>query len=120
MISRLSGLHPRALCDARSFRKCEKGRRPSVVAIRAVAATRGQIAPHRPSPSAFDPFSPAAVYIGKAVGETIALQLMGPLRIYSSCPHLWPNKPYLISCAEEYLLHKYAVRHGEKPRANTK
>ena len=106
-----------------------------------------------PKRTAFDPYSPSVVYIGKAIGETIFSRChkhcaaLLDERLSSGLPSMRPGKnfkayraviggslhnlyvipgfmssdePYLISCAEEYLLHKYLQRHGQRPRANTK
>ena len=44
-----------------------------------------------------------------------------PLNLWIIPGIMSTNEPYLVSCAEEYLLHKYAQYHGgELPRANTK
>jgi hypothetical protein len=102
---------------------------------------------HEGIPTTFDPYSPSVVYIGKAIGETIFSRCRKHRAAISADPNVRPGKrfqayctatkgsfhnlyvvpgfmdsrkPYLISCAEEYLLHRYATRRGEKPRANTK
>ena len=102
---------------------------------------------HEGCPKAFDPYSAAVVYIGKAIGETIFSRCRKHRAAISADPNMRPGKnfrsyraaidssaqklfvvpafmdvtkPYLISCAEEYLLHTYAARNGGKPRANTR
>ena len=102
----------------------------------------------KPRILAFDPYAGSVFYIGKAISETVfsrctkhcAALLGNPnmrpgknFRLYrdtifTSLQNLWvipglmdSEEPYLISCAEEYLLHKYAQRNGGVgPRANTK
>jgi hypothetical protein len=95
----------------------------------------------------FDPYSPGVIYIGKAIGETIFSRCCKHRAALRGDPNMRPGKnfrtycsdvpgaienlyvvpgfmdaesPYLISCAEELLLYRYAQRHGKAPRANTK
>ncbi len=43
-----------------------------------------------------------------------------PGELLLSAAFMDKDKPYLISCAEEYLIHSYFQQHGNRPRANTK
>jgi len=95
----------------------------------------------------FDPYSSQVVYVGKAIQEKIYSRCYKHRAALRGDPNMRPGKnfkayaqanpraidklyvvpgfmdpklPFLISCAEEYLLYQYAQRQGKPPRANTK
>lgn len=121
----------------------------SVESHRETLSNRGVYFLHEglPSDLAFDPYSASIVYIGKAIGETIFSRCCKHRAALRGNPNMRPGKkfktycsnrpdaidllyvipgfmdaklPYLISCAEEFLLHRYAQRHGKVPCANTR
>lgn len=100
-----------------------------------------------PADTTFDPYTLGVIYIGKAIGETIFSRCCKHRAALWGEPNMRPGKnfktyrsnvmgaieklyvvpgfmdaelPYLISCAEEFLLYQYAQRHGKGPCANTK
>jgi len=40
-------------------------------------------------------------------------------RLWFVAGEMNPNKPWLISCAEGFLIHEFERRHGRKPKCNT-
>lgn len=121
----------------------------SVESHRETLSKRGVYFLHKdlPADSEFDPYSLGVIYIGKAIGETIFSRFCKHRAALRGDPNMRPGKnfktycsrvpeaidklyvvpgfmdaesPYLISCAEEFLLHRYAQRHGKAPCANTK
>ncbi len=102
---------------------------------------------HEDLPTEFDPYSTSVIYIGKAIRETIFSRCCKHRAALRGDPNMRPGRnfkayclndtvaidklyivpgfmdvepPYLISCAEEFLLYRYDHRHGMPPRANTK
>ena len=100
-----------------------------------------------PTSNSFAPLSAGVIYIGKAIRETIFSRCFKHRAALRGDPNMRPGKnfmsyradvpnaidklyvipgfmdaepSYLISCAEEFLLHRYAQRHKKRPRANTK
>lgn len=120
----------------------------SVESHRDTLSKRGVYFLHEGVPDAkFDPYSPGVIYIGKAIGETIFSRCCKHRAALRGDPNMRPGKnfksyrlkvrgaigklyvvpgfmdaesPYLISCAEEYLLYRYAQRHKKAPCANTR